>query len=92
VGEEEPLKGQKIYRDAALTGFGLRVTASCKAYIAECKVNGTNHRITLGRCGSISADEARQQAEKVIKRMVLNGSSSAQLPTRSWPIRKMPRL
>ena len=64
-----PLKGQVIYRDDALVGFGLRITPSTKAYIAECKVNGTNKRITLGRYGTISADEARLQAKKLIEKM-----------------------
>ncbi len=73
----EPRKGQKIYRDDELTGFGLRVTASCKAYIAECKVNGTNHRVTVGRHGSISANEARIQAEKLIRQM-----SASRLPSK----------
>ena len=72
-----PLKGQVIYRDDSLTGFGLRVTPKSKSFIAECKVNGTARRITLGRCGAISADEARHQAEKVIKQM-----SASRLPTK----------
>jgi len=73
----EPLKGQVIYRDDELIGFGLRVTASCKAYIAECRVNGTTRRVTLGREGAISADEARQQAEKLILQM-----SARRLPSK----------
>ena len=72
-----PLKGQVINRDDALVGFGLRVTASCKAYIAECRVNGTTHRITLGRCGSIGADEAREQAENLIKQMSASGLAAS---------------
>ncbi len=42
----KPTTGQVIYRDDELTGFGLRVTASQKAFIAECKVNGTARRVT----------------------------------------------
>jgi integrase len=72
-----PLKGQVIYRDDALIGFGLRVTASCKAYIAECRVNGTTRRVTLGRQGCISADDARMQAAKLIKKM-----SAKRLPSK----------
>jgi integrase len=64
-----PLKGQVIYRDDDLIGFGLRVTASAKAYIAECRVNGTTRRVTLGRHGHIKADEARVQAQKLIHQM-----------------------
>jgi integrase len=81
---KSPLKGQIIYRDDALTGFGLRVTPSFKSYIAECKVNGTARRVTLGRHGSISADEARTQAAKLIHKMSakrLPSKRSTQAPT-----------
>jgi len=81
---KSPLKGQIIYRDDALTGFGLRVTPSFKSYIAECKVNGTARRVTLGRHGSISADEARTQAAKIIHKMSasrLPSKRSTQAPT-----------
>jgi integrase len=72
-----PVKGQVIYRDDTLTGFGLRVTPSFKSYIAECKVNGTARRVTLGRHGSISANEARTQAAKLIHKM-----SAKRLPSK----------
>jgi integrase len=81
---KSPLKGQVIYRDDALTGFGLRVTPSFKSYIAECKVNGTARRVTLGRQGTISADEARTQAAKLIHKMSakrLPSKRSTQAPT-----------
>jgi hypothetical protein len=80
----EPLKGQTIYRDDEPTGFGLRMTASCKAHIAERKVNGTNYRVTLGRHGTLSADHARRRAQKVIQQMSANrvpSKRSAQAPT-----------
>lgn len=79
-----PLKGQAIYRDDELTGFGLRVTATQKAFIAECKVNGTNKRVTLGRYGAISADDARTQAKKLISQLAakrLPSKRSVQAPT-----------
>ncbi len=79
-----PHKGQIIYRDDNLVGFGLRVTASQRAYIAECKVNGKARRITLGRHGSLSADEAREQAAKLIEQMSarrLPSKRSTQAPT-----------
>ena len=72
-----PIKGQAIYRDDVLTGFGLRVTATQKSFIAECKVNGINRRVTIGCYGAISADDARSQAEKLIGQM-----TSKRLPSR----------
>ncbi|MGH7869733.1 MAG: tyrosine-type recombinase/integrase, partial [Candidatus Dormibacteraceae bacterium] len=64
-----------FYRDDDLTGFGLRVTSNCKAYIAECKVNGKNKRVTLGRHGLITAEEARQKAREVIGKLTCQRSS-----------------
>ena len=48
---EYPVKGQVIYRDDKLPGFALRVTRGCKSYIVECRVNGANRRITIGKHG-----------------------------------------
>jgi hypothetical protein len=75
-----PLKGQLIYRDDQLTGFGLRVTPKSKSYVVECKVNGTTRRVTLGRSGSIRADEARLQAQKLIQQMSAHRLPSKRLP------------
>jgi len=72
-----PVKGELIYRDDQLTGCGLRVTPKSKSYVAECKVNGTTRRVTLGRCGTIGAEEARLQAEKLINQM-----SASRLPSK----------
>ena len=43
-----PVSEQVIYRDDELRGFGLRVTRGSLSYIVECRVNGTNRRITIG--------------------------------------------
>ena len=79
-----PIKGQVIYRDDELIGFGLRVTASYKAYVAECRVNGTTRRVALGRHGSITAANARRQAQSVIDQLCsqrLPSKRSSQAPS-----------
>ncbi len=80
-----PHKGQIIYRDDNLVGFGLRVTASQRAYIAECKVNGKARR------GSHSAGMApflpmrlRSRRQTLIEQMSarrLPSKRSTQAPT-----------
>lgn len=54
--------GQVLYRDAKLTGFGLRVGTKAAAYFVEKRVNGRNVRHTIGLRGQITADQARKLA------------------------------
>ena len=49
--EELPLetKGQRLYRDNQLPGFGVRVGTKNKTYFAEGQVNRRTRRVTIGR-------------------------------------------
>ena len=58
--------GQKIYRDASLIGFALRVTQKSKTYIAERRKEGKNYRIAIGKHFEITATEARTKAESIL--------------------------
>ena len=54
---------QVFYRDSAIAGFGLRVTSGgVKSFIIEKRINGKVKRITLGRYGNITVEQARKQA------------------------------
>lgn len=54
---------QAFYRDSAIAGFGLRVTSGgVKSFIIEKRINGKVKRITLGRYGNITVEQARKQA------------------------------
>ncbi len=56
-----------FYRDDILQGFGLRVTSNgSKSYFIEKRVNGKNKRITVGRHGQITPEQARKQAQKLL--------------------------
>jgi integrase len=65
-----PAKGEKLYWDADLSGFGLRVTAKgVRSYIAQGYANGKERRVTLGKHGAplsetetLTADRARKLA------------------------------
>lgn len=65
-------KGQKIYRDAELTGFSLRVTANSKTYIVDKKYNNKLHRVVIGSTSNISAAGARKKAH-IILAQIFNG-------------------
>ena len=62
-------KGQVFYRDSELKGFGLRVGLTSKVYIAETKVNGKVVRVTIGKHGVFTAEEARAEAREMLLMM-----------------------
>lgn len=64
-----PGAGASFYRDSEQKGFGLRVTANRKTYIAEYKVNGKGTRVTIGAHGLLTADEARAKAKVLLAQM-----------------------
>ena len=60
-------KTQAFYRDSALPGFGLRVTsAGVKAFIVETRVDGKVKRITLGKYGPLTVEQARKLAQQFL--------------------------
>lgn len=61
-----PDSGQVLYRDDTLKGFGLRVTAGAKAFIVEKRIDGKVKRITLGKFGELTAEQARKEAAKLM--------------------------
>ena len=59
-----------MFWDSALIGFGVRVYASGrKIYIAQGRGPGGTKRVTLGRHGAVSADEARRLAGPILSRI-----------------------
>ncbi len=62
VGERET-----VYWDSSLSGFGVRVYPSgSKVYLVQTRAGGTSRRLTVGRHGLITADQARQTAARII--------------------------
>ena len=64
-----PERGQAFYRDSEIKGFGLRVGATTKVYIAESKVNGSSVRVTIGKHGIYTTEQARSQAKELLLMM-----------------------
>ena len=53
-----------------MPGFGVRVYASgVKVYVVQSRKGGKSVRVTVGRHGVISADEARRRAAQIINRI-----------------------
>jgi integrase len=54
--------GQRFYWDGELRGFGVVVGKDSKTYIAQRDINGRTRRITVGRHGVMTTEQARMEA------------------------------
>ena len=61
-----PPKGQKLFMDEALKGFGVLVGTNTKTYVAQRDIGGRTVRVTLGRHGVITTAQAKREAEEAI--------------------------
>lgn len=60
-------KAQIFYRDDKLKGFALRITANgIKSFVVEKLIQGKVKRITLGRYGALTVEQARKEAQKFL--------------------------
>jgi integrase len=60
-------RDQVFYRDDLLKGFALRVTANgAKSFIMEKLIDGKVKRMTLGRYGELTVEQARKEAQKLM--------------------------
>lgn len=61
---------QAIYRDDQLRGFALRITRNgVKSFIVEKRTNKKLTRITLGRYGDLTVEQARKEAQKILGKL-----------------------
>lgn len=68
---ELPEPGKRlIIWDSETTGFGLRLTQGGKMYIAQGRVNGETRRVSLGKHGILTLDDARKEAKKTLAKML----------------------
>jgi integrase len=72
--------------DDDLTGFGLKITpAGRKVYLVQYRIGGRKgrtRRVTIGRHGSLTPDQARNEA-KAILRLVSRGDDPAETKTKT---------
>ena len=60
-------RDQLFYRDEQLKGFAVRITTSgVKSFVVEKLINGKVKRITLGRYGELTVEQARKEAQKLL--------------------------
>ena len=70
-----------VFWDRELAGFGVRVhTTGRKTYVVQSRGPSGPKRVTLGRHGEMSCDEARKQAARLIDRIRRGEEISAAAP------------
>lgn len=68
-----PASGNKVYYDATLKGFGLRVTAAgVRSFVLNYMIHGKERRMTIGQFPAWSVVKAREEASR-LKRMIDSG-------------------
>ncbi|WP_447974628.1 tyrosine-type recombinase/integrase [Nitrospira sp. Kam-Ns4a] len=72
-----PATGQIFLRDTELKGFAVRLTPSAKTFVLEKRVRGRVRRITLGRYGVLTVEQARAEAIKKAAEIVTGGDPAA---------------
>ena len=65
-----PEKGQSFLWDSETRGFGVRLTPAGRTYIIQGRVNGVSRRVSLGRHGVITLQQARKKAQKELSAML----------------------
>jgi len=65
-----PKKGQLFLWDSETRGFGVRLTPSGRMYIVQGRVNRMTRRVSLGKHGVITLQEARKKAQKELSAML----------------------
>jgi site-specific recombinase XerD len=65
-GAKHPESGQVFLRDDEIKGLAVRVTAGSKSFVLERWIHGRVRRLTLGRFGDITLEQARGLAREKI--------------------------
>ena len=74
---------QAFYRDSAIPGFGLRVTSSGgKSFIVEKRIEGKVKRVTLGKYGILTLEQARDEARRFLGKVETGENPTARKHTR----------
>lgn len=63
--------GRSYYRDSDLKGFGLRVGTCSKVYFAEGKIRNRTVRVTIGKHGVFTTEQARNHARAILGQIAL---------------------
>ncbi len=62
-------KGQQLYWDTEMNGFGVCVGKKSKSYLVQRDVHGRGVRYTIGKHGIFTTEQARKQAQQLLTQM-----------------------
>ena len=69
-----PENSPTFYRDDEIRGFGVKVfTSGVKTFFLEKKINGRSRRMSIGRYGELTVEQARREATKLAGQIVTGG-------------------
>lgn len=77
-----PPTGQVFLRDDELRGFALRVTPGSKTFVLEREIHGRVRRMSLGRYGTLTVDQARDLAKVKIGEIAKGSDPAEERQTR----------
>lgn len=69
-GATLPQSGQAFLWDAETRGFGVRLTPTGRTYIIQGRVKGVSRRVSLGKHGVITLQQARKKAKKELSKLL----------------------
>ena len=79
-----------VFWDRDLPGFGIRVYPSgVKVYVVQTRAFGRSKRVTVGRHGTLTADEARKEAARIITRIKAGESPVPEEPAAEPTVRDL---
>lgn len=74
-----PPTGYAIHWDDKIAGLGVRVTSTgVKAFVFQRRINGKEKRITIGRYGELTAEQAKKEAKKLAGQIAAGGDPVAE--------------
>jgi integrase len=78
VEKIQPIPGnQMMYWDSEITGFGVRVSpGGSRSFFYQGRLNGKVKKVTIGRLGPITAEQARKEAKRIQSKLELGQDPS----------------
>lgn len=89
---EFPTRGQKLYWDTEINGFGVRVSGKTKSFITQRDICGRTVRVTIGKFPNIHPETARKIATGHVNQMANGINPNDAKRTQVVKIRKLADL